>query len=259
LQTHSFPPRRSSDLTINNPDEDFRSNVAGTYSLLKHSRLQGVEKYVFASSAAVYGDKPWASKRSPPRFSETMPPNPLSTYGNSKLWGEYQAALFHSLYGLPTTSLRYFSVYGPRQTPKTGSHSWVVAIFLMRALKREPLRIFAGDQVRDFTYIDDIADATVRAAETPGIDGEAFNVGTGIPTRVDRVAEMVSSLVRDRLGIEAKTEIGPRPKGDPRGGYADVRKARRLLGFEAQVGFQEGLERTLEWVVRNKNSLPDWL
>jgi UDP-glucose 4-epimerase/dTDP-L-rhamnose 4-epimerase len=245
--------------TINNPDEDFRSNVAGTYSLLRHSRLQGVERYVFASSAAVYGDKPWRNRTSPPMFSEGMRPNPLSTYGNSKLWGEHEASLFHSLYGLSTTSLRYFSVYGPRQTPKTGSHSWVVAIFLMRALKRKPLRVFAGDQVRDFTYIDDIAEATVRAAEASGIDGQAFNVGTGVPTRVDRLAEMVKSLVLDRLAIEAKTEIGPRPKGDPRGGYADTRKTRRLLGFEAQVNFQEGLEETLEWVIRNKNSLPDWL
>jgi len=245
--------------TINNPDEDFRSNVLGTYSLLKNSRMQGVDRYVFASSAAIYGDRPWRNRMSPPRFSEGMRPNPLSTYANSKLWGEYEASLFHDLYGLSTTSLRYFSVYGPRQTPKTGSHSWVVAIFLMRALKRKPLLVFAGDQVRDFTYIDDIAEATVRAAEASGIGGQAFNVGTGVPTRVDQLAEMVKSLVRDRLAIEVKTEIGPRPKGDPRGGYADVRKTQRLLGFEPQVSFQEGLEKTLEWVIKNRQSLPDWL
>jgi len=245
--------------TIQNPDEDFRTNVIGTYNVLKASLDNGVEKFIFASSAAIYGDKPWKNNE-PPRFREGMKPNPLSTYANSKLWGENEALLFYKLYGLKTVSLRYFSVYGPMQIPKPKSHSWVVAIFLMKALKGKPLTVYGGNQVRDFTYVEDIAEATVRAAEVNGIEGEVINVGTGRPTKIIDLAYMISSLFRDEFGIKVNINmLNYRPKGDPLGGYADVTKAKTLLGLTSQISLEEGLEKTLEWYIEHEQLIPEWL
>jgi len=220
--------------TIYNPDEDFHTNVVGTYTMLKASLDNNVERFVFASSAAVYGDQHWSGDE-PPRFREDMKPNPLSTYANSKLWGENEALLFYRLYGLRTVALRYFSVYGPMQIPKPRSHSWVVAIFIMRALKGKPLTVYGGNQVRDFTYVEDIAEATVRAAEVNGVEGHAINVGTGRPTKIIDLAYMIKRLVEDTLNMEVKIEVlQSRPKGDPLGGYADTMFAnpRRLYVIE---------------------------
>jgi UDP-glucose 4-epimerase/dTDP-L-rhamnose 4-epimerase len=245
--------------TIYNPDEDFRSNVIGTYVVLKASLDNNVEKFVFASTAAVYGDQPWKGSE-PPKFVEDMKPNPLSTYANSKLWGENQAKLFFELYGLKTVSLRYFSVYGPLQIPKPKSHSWVVAIFLMKALKGKPLTVYGGNQVRDFTYVEDVAEITVRAAEVNGIAGEVINVGTGVPTRIIDLAHMIQNLVKEKFGIKINIEIlNYRPKGDPLGGYADTTKLKTLLGYVPQISLEDGLVKTLEWITNNKELIPEWI
>jgi UDP-glucose 4-epimerase/dTDP-L-rhamnose 4-epimerase len=238
--------------TIYNPDEDFRSNIIGTYNVLKASLEAGVKRYVFASSASVYGDQQSS------KFKEDMKPNPLSTYANSKLWGEIQARLFYTLYELPTVSLRYFSVYGPLQIPKPRSHSWVVAIFLMRAINGYPLIVFGGGQIRDFIHVEDVAEATVRAAEKSGIEGDVINVGTGKPTRIDDLAIIVKSLVKDELGIDIEIKYGPRPKGDPLGGYSDTEKMRRSLELEPRP-FEQGLRQTLEWIKHNKHLIPSYV
>jgi len=245
--------------TIYNPDEDFRTNVLGTYTVLKASLDNGVERFVFASSAAVYGDQPWGEDE-PPRFREDMKPNPLSTYANSKLWGENEALLFYRLYGLRTVALRYFSVYGPMQIPKPRSHSWAVAIFIMRALKGKSLTVYGGNQVRDFIYVEDVAEATVRAAEVNGAEGHVINVGTGRPTKIIDLAYMIKRLVEDTLNVEVKIEVlQSRPKGDPLGGYADTTKMRTLLGFQPEVTLEEGLRRSLEWYVSHRELIPEWL
>ena len=245
--------------TIHNPDEDFRTNVLGTYNVLKASLEEGVERFVFASSASVYGNQQSSNLSEPPRFSEDMKPNPLSTYANSKLWGEYQARLFHELYGLKTISLRYFSLYGPLQIPKPKSHSWVVAIFLMRAVSGKPLIVYGGGQVRDFIYVEDVAEATVRAAETDNVVGDVINVGTGRPTKIEDLAQKVRDLVREKLGIGVEIKYGLRPKGDPMGGYADITKMRSLLGFEPKIKLEEGLEKTLEWLLKNLDKIPQYV
>lgn len=244
--------------TIYNPDEDFRTNVVGTYTVLKLSLEAGVKRFVFASSAAVYGNQPPPSPNEPPRFREDAKPNPLSTYANSKLWGEAQARLFYTLYGLPTVSLRYFSIYGPFQVPKPKSHSWVVAIFLMRAIYGKPLVVFGGGQVRDFIHVEDVAEATVRAAEREGIDGEVINVGTGKPTKIDDLALMIKTMVKERLGIDVEIRYGQRPKGDPMGGYADVEKMKRLLELNPRP-LHQGLMETLEWVLAHENIVPGYV
>ncbi len=241
--------------TVYNPDEDFQTNVVGTYNILKASLDNGVEKFVFASSAAVYGDQPWIRAK-PPKFREDMKPKPLSTYANSKLWGENEVLLFYKLYGLKTVSLRYFSVYGPLQIPKPKSHSWAIAIFMLKALKGNTLTVYDGRQVRDFIYVEDVAEATVRAAEVDGVEGEVINVGTGVPTRIINLAYMVKNLIEEKLGINVYIEkLDYRPKGDPLGGYADTTKLKTLLDFAPSITLEEGLEKTLEWYVENKETI----
>jgi UDP-glucose 4-epimerase/dTDP-L-rhamnose 4-epimerase len=244
--------------TIYNPDEDFRTNVMGTYNVLKSSLDACVKKFIFASSAAVYGDQKPQPPSEPPKFSEDMKPIPLSTYANSKLWGETQAMLFYKLYGLPAVSLRYFSIYGPLQIPKPKSHSWVVAIFVMRALNKRPLIVFGGGQVRDFIHVEDVAEATVRAAEKEEVNGEVINVGAGKPTRVDDLAVMIRELVKEELGFDIEVKYGPRPKGDPSGGYADTSKMVRLLELKPR-SFEEGLRETFKWIVSNKHLIPEYV
>ncbi len=244
--------------TIYNPDEDFRTNVIGTYNVLKASLEAGVKRYVFASSAAIYGNQPAQQPGQPPIFREDMKPNPLSTYANSKLWGENEAILFYRLYDLPTVSLRYFSIYGPLQIPKPRSHSWVVAIFLMRAINGRPLVVFGGGQVRDFIHVEDVAEGTVRAAERSGIEGEVINIGTGRPMRIDDLALMISNIVNEQLGIQVEIKYGPRPKGDPLGGYADIRKMWNLLELKPRP-FEQGLRETLEWILKHKHLIPRYI
>ncbi|MEM3980477.1 MAG: NAD-dependent epimerase/dehydratase family protein [Ignisphaera sp.] len=245
--------------TIYNPDEDFRSNVIGTYNVLKASLEAGVKRYVFASSAAVYGNQQLQNSSKPVKFHEDMKPNPLSPYANSKLWGENQARVFHDLYGLKTVSLRYFSVYGPLQIPKPRSHSWVIAIFLMRAINNKPLLVYGGNQVRDFIYVEDVAEATVKAAEIEDVVGETINIGTGRPTRIDDLAQKIKNLVKEEFGKDIEIRYVSRPKGDPIGGYADTTKMSNLLKFQPKIALEEGLKKTLEWILKNLDKVPQYV
>jgi nucleoside-diphosphate-sugar epimerase len=244
--------------TIYNPDEDFRTNIIGTYNVLKACLDAGVKKYIFASSASIYGDQKSPFPSENPKFSEDMRPNPLSTYANSKLWGENLAILFHKLYGLSAVSLRYFSIYGPFQIPKPKSHSWVVAIFLMRAINKRSLTVLGGGQIRDFIHVEDVAEATIKAAERSRVDGEVINVGTGRPTRVDDLAVMIKKLVKEELGFDVEIKYGPRPKGDPLGGFADTSKMVRLLELKPR-SFEEGLRETFYWVITNSHLIPEYV
>jgi len=242
--------------TIWNPNEDFKTNVLGTFNLLKAAKDNNIDRFILASSAAIYGEQLQEGGKNPPKFSEDMKPHPISTYANSKLWAEYEAQLFHQLYGLKTTSLRYFSVYGDPQTPKKGSHSWVVAIFTMRLLKNKPLTIFGdGSQVRDFIHVDDIAEATILAAEKQSTTGKVINIGTGKPTTIKQLAEIIMNSAND----EAPLEYRPRPKGDPFGGYAETTLMKKLMGWEPKIELRDGVKRYHNWVNHNKNTIPQWL
>jgi nucleoside-diphosphate-sugar epimerase len=180
-----------------NYETDFLVNVKGTHNVLAESLRRGVQRFVFVSSASVYGDSRAST------LSELHACAPISTYGNSKLWGERQTLLFRSLHGLPATALRYFSVYGSPQIPKEGSHSWCVAIFAMRLLIGQPVVIYgSGRQVRDFIHVSDVANGTVRALESPDSVGHAINIGTGIPTSIlDRKFEL-----RELRGLDGNGE-----------------------------------------------------
>jgi nucleoside-diphosphate-sugar epimerase len=242
--------------SIWNPAEDFHSNIMGTFNLLSLAKKENVERFIFASSASVYGDRPRSGK-TPAKFSESDKPDPLSTYANSKLWGEKECFLFYYLYGLKTTSLRYFSIYGIPQVPKKNSHSWCVAIFAMKLLKGKRITIFGdGCQVRDFVYVDDIADATVLAAEKKSTIGKVVNIGSGIPTSILKVAEILNNM---KAGPKKPFQFLPRPKGDPVGGYADIRLMKKLLNWEPRIKIDEGIIRYWKWASSNAQIIPNWI
>jgi len=204
---------------------------------------------VFVSSASVYGENGKTI------FSERDACFPVSTYGNSKLWGEHQALLFNQLHDLPTAAVRYFSVYGSPQVPKEGSHSWCVAIFAMLILNKMPIKIFGnGTQVRDFTHVSDIAEGTILALERDEATGYALNIGTGKPTQIGTVA----AKLFEQLG-STPINYEPHPKGDPFGAYADTKLMKSILNWEPSMSLDDGIKEYCNWVRQNTHLIPDWL
>ncbi len=223
--------------SVRDPIASNEANVAGTLNVLVAARDRGIKRVVCASSSSVYGDTPTLPK------VETMAPSPLSPYAVSKLAGEQYCAVFHRLWGLETVALRYFNVFGPNQDPSS-DYAAVIPLF-MTALARGERPLVHGDgaQSRDFTYVDNVVQANLRAAEAPNIGGEVFNVACG-------ERHSLLDLIRALNGIFG-TDLEPRfddPRpGDVKHSLADISKARRLLGYDPPVSFQEGLERTATW------------
>jgi len=223
---------------VKNFDTDFNNNIIGTQNLLRVSKLFEVKKFTFVSSASVYGIQ------NKEIFNESDTTIPVSTYGNSKLWGERQTILFHQLYKLPTTSIRYFSVYGAPQIPKVGSHSWCAAIFALRCLNNLPITIYGdGNQFRDFTHVQDIALGTVLATEKDSTVGQIFNLGSGVKTTINRVAELIKQQTNN-----TGTIFKPLPDGDPYGGIADNTKCKELLDWLPTISFESGVKSYIEWL-----------
>ncbi len=231
--------------------EDFECNVLGTMNVLESALKGSVQRVLYVSSASVYG----AGGFSTTTFRETDRLDPISTYGNSKLWGEGQSRLFASLYGLNTTCVRYFSVYGPPQVPKPGSQSWCIAIFAMQAMCGVPMTVMGdGTQIRDFTYIDDIVEGTLRGLASPATVGKTYNLGTGQSTRVVDAAQRIA----ETLG-SGEIEFMGRPKGDPEGGHADTDRIEDLLGWRPRISLAEGIQRYLNWLKENRDLIPEWI
>ena len=234
---------------IKNPQIEFKTNVAATQNILESSHKNNIEKFIFVSSAAVYG----LGNRN--IFKETDPCFPVSNYALSKYWGEQQSRLYYELYNLPTTSIRFFSVYGSPQIPKKGSHSWAVAIFGALAKKGKPITVFGdGNQIRDFTHVSDIAESVVLSLEKESTNGKFFNVGTGKPTKINDIVEKVFEYVKP-VPINYK----PYPPGDPIGGYSDTTLMRKLLGWEPQITLDEGIKEYFEWLNNHEHIIPEWI
>jgi nucleoside-diphosphate-sugar epimerase len=213
------------------------ANVQGTLNVLIAARDAGVRRVVFASSSSVYGDTPTLPK------VETMLPGPLSPYAVTKLTGEHYLRVFHHLYGLETVALRYFNVFGPRQDPSS-DYAAVIPLFVSLMTRGLPPKIFGdGTQSRDFTYIDNVVQANLRACEAPNVGGEVFNVACG---QRYSLLDLVTALNKI-LGTHLEPTFGPRRQGDVLHSLADIEKARTLLGYEPSIGFEEGLERTVVW------------
>jgi nucleoside-diphosphate-sugar epimerase len=217
------------------PKTSFDVNVSGTLNLLLAAKDSGVRRVVMASSSSVYGDLPELPK------VETMPTKPLSPYAASKLAGEELCQVFWRAYGLETVSLRYFNVFGPRQDPES-QYAAVIPKFL-KALKtgQRPMIFDDGEQSRDFTYIDNVVDANMLAADAEGISGDVFNIAAGDSISINEMLRQLAALV----GVEPSPEYAPPRPGDIRDSRADIRSARAKLGYEVNVSFEEGLARTV--------------
>jgi len=217
-------------------------NVNGVLNVLNAAKKTGVEKVIFASSSSVYGDTPTLPKR------EDMPRIPISPYGVAKLACESYMQVYHHVYGLKTVSLRYFNVYGPRQ--RDSPYSGVIAIWLGRIIRNEDLIIFGdGTNSRDFTYIKDVVKANLLAAEKD-ISGEIINIGANSPITLTKLAKLMLKLTnREDLKI---TYTDPRP-GDILHSYADISKAKKLLGFEPEYDQEKGLRDYFKWYKEKYN------
>jgi UDP-glucose 4-epimerase len=220
------------------PEETHEASVNATFSLLLAARDQKVRRLVYAASSAAYGDQPELPKR------EDMRPDPLSPYAVAKLVGEYYCRVFSRVYGLDTVSLRYFNVFGPRQDPGS-QYSGVISRFIDAALNAKQPTIYGdGEQSRDFTYIANVVDANLKAAESDSAVGQVINIANGKRVTINEVFEMVKKLT-GRANLEA--EYAPPRTGDVRDSLADLTLARSLLGYTPQVGLEVGLRSTIDW------------
>ncbi len=223
--------------SVADPISSNRTNVDATLNVLVAARDAGVKRVVFAGSSSVYGDAAELPKR------EDMAAQPLSPYALQKLVGEQYLSLFTSLYGLETVSTRYFNVFGPRQDPSS-PYSGVISLFVRAALDGTPPTIYGdGGQTRDFTYVSNVVDGVLRAAEMPGASGEVINVATNGRVSLNQLWDEVQRL----LGTSLSASYGPVRTGDVRDSQAAIDKAERLLGYRPVVTFEEGLRRTVEW------------
>jgi UDP-glucose 4-epimerase len=221
--------------SIDDPQSTVACNITGTLNLLLAARDAGCRRVIFASSSAVYGD----AAEIP--VTEDTRPNPLSPYAISKLTGEQLCSVFTRVYGLETVALRYFNVFGPRQDPAS-AYAAVIPAFLRELLDGKPPLIHGdGDQTRDFTYIDNVVDANLRAATAGGIAGRVFNVASGRAISVNALLAQMAGLV----GLDVRARHDPARPGDIRHSVADITAAREGFGYQVLVGLEEGLRRTI--------------
>ena len=228
---------RSVPRSIDDPLGANENNVTGTLHILEAARRAGVRRVVYASSSSVYGDNPELPKR------EDQALMPISPYAVSKAADEQYARVWTKIYGVETVGLRYFNVFGPRQDPAS-EYAAVIPRFILWGLRGTPLEVHGdGEQSRDFTYIDNVVEANLLAAQAPDVGGEAFNVGCGDRTSLLQVIAQIEKLTGRRL----ERRHHPRRSGDPAHTLADVSKAKRMLGYSPLVDFPEGLRRTVEY------------
>jgi UDP-glucose 4-epimerase len=211
-------------------------NVEGTVNLLLAARDEQVRRVVFASSSSVYGNSGTLPRR------EDAAPDPISPYAVAKLAAERYCVSASRVYPIEAVALRYFNVFGPRQDPHS-QYAAVVPRFIAAIAAGEPVPIYGdGQQSRDFTYVANIVEANLLAAETDGVSGAILNVATGESATVDSLADTIGAI----LGKPVEKEYLPARAGDVRDSWADVSEARRLLGFEPRVGLEEGLRLTVD-------------
>jgi len=229
---------RSVERSVKDPFETNEVNVTGTLNLLLASRERKVKRVVYASSSSVYGD----SDHLP--TTENSSTHPISPYAISKLAAEHYCVAFTHLYGLETASLRYFNVFGLHQDPAS-EYAAVIPKFILKLMRDEAPTIDGdGRQSRDFSYIDDVVEANLKAATTPDIGGQVFNVAGGEGHSVLELYETLSEI----LGKSIHPQFGPPRPGDVKHTLADLSKSRKLLGCAFKTNFKEGLEKTAAWL-----------
>jgi nucleoside-diphosphate-sugar epimerase len=227
--------------SIDDPAATHKHCVDATFTLLLAARDAKVKRFVYAASSSAYGDTPTLPK------VETMPVNPLSPYAAAKLMGEYYCSVFYKVFGLETISLRYFNVFGPQQDPAS-QYAAAIPAFVTAILKGKPPTVYGdGEQSRDFTYVDNVVEANLRAARAKQTKGDVVNIATGESVTVNAIIKMINELV----GKSVKPIYEPARKGDVKHSLADISLARKLIGFKPVVLFKEGLEKAIEWYRQN--------
>jgi nucleoside-diphosphate-sugar epimerase len=226
--------------SIEDPVPSHEVNIDGTFNVLHAAANARVRRVVYAASSSAYGDTEVLPK------TEAMTPLPKSPYAVQKLLGEYYASVFHSCYGLETVSLRFFNVYGPRQDP-TSPYSGVLSLFMKHLLARTSPTVFGdGEQSRDFTYVEDVAELCWRASQASGVAGKMYNAGNGNQYTLNQIWKLLQQME----GASLPANFGPPRTGDVRHSKADTVAAVRELGHSPLVTIEEGLRRTLEWYRR---------
>jgi nucleoside-diphosphate-sugar epimerase len=223
--------------SVQDPLTSSAVNVEGTLNVLLAARDERVRRVVFSSSASIYG----SSLQMP--TSEDWTPDPVSPYGVAKLAAERYCVSFSRVYeSFESVVLRYFNVFGPRQSPFS-QYAAAVPLFITKIAAGEPIDVYGdGEQSRDFTFVGNVVDATIRAGTAEGANGEIFNVAAGSPASVNRVAEAIGEIV----GKPVERRHLPPRAGDLRDSWADLSKAERILGYRPSVALEEGLRRTIE-------------
>jgi len=216
--------------SIKDPNFDMEVNIGGTLNLLEACRNSNIKRLVYSSSGAIFGEAKYLP------IDEEHPLNPESPYAVSKLAAEKYCFAFHKVYGVPTTALRYFNVYGPRQD--TSEYANAISIFLSRIRGGKPLTIFGdGKQTRDFIFVKDVARANILAATHPSAVGEIFNIATG---KENSIKELVD-IIKQVSAKEIQVIYADSRAGEVKYSRAGIEKARRLLGYNPETNFKEGL------------------
>ena len=227
--------------SITEPVPSHEVNIDGTFQVLRACAEGGVRRVVYAASSSAYGDTEVLPK------VETMRPQPKSPYAAQKLMGEYYAGVFHSCFHLETVALRFFNVYGPRQDPSS-PYSGVLSVFMKALIARRAPTIHGdGEQSRDFTYVEDVAELNLKASRAPGVSGEVYNAGNGNRYTLNQIWAHLQKIE----GVEIPPVYGPPREGDVRDSQADTTAAVRDLGHAPRFTLEEGLRGTLEWYKGN--------
>ena len=226
--------------SVQDPLTSSAVNVEGTLNVLLAARDENVRRVVFSSSSSVYG-----TRRELP-VTEGTPPDPISPYGVAKLAAERYCVSFSRVYeSFESVVLRYFNVFGPRQSPHS-QYAAVIPLFVSAIDRGDPITVFGdGEQSRDFTFVENVVDATIRAAEVPAANGRMFNVSAGRPATINELADALGRIMRR----DVEKRFAPDRPGDIRNSWADISAAREVLGYEPRVDLEEGLRRTIETLV----------
>jgi UDP-glucose 4-epimerase len=226
--------------SVQDPLTSSAVNIEGTLNVLLAARDEGIRRVVFSSSASIYG----SSRQMP--TTEESPPDPVSPYGVAKLAAERYCVSFSRVYeSFEAVVLRYFNVFGPRQSPFS-QYAAAVPLFITKIAADEEIDVFGdGEQSRDFTYVGNVVDATIRAGSVDGVSGEIFNVAAGSPASVNHVAETIGTIV----GKPVRRRELPTRAGDLRDSWADLSKSQRVLGYAPEIALEDGLRLTAEYLL----------
>lgn len=224
--------------SVENPVDTHEACVNATFNLLLKAKDSGVKRVIYAASSSAYGDQPTLPK------VETMRPEPLSPYAGAKLMGEYYCQVFSRVYGLESIALRYFNVFGPRQNPSS-QYSGVISRFVDALMgEKTPVIYGDGEASRDFTYIANVVNANIKAAQTTKGIGEVMNCANGERISLNELLNVLKNIT-GKQNVNASYE--PERKGDVKHSQADNRRAVECFGYEKLVGLEEGLVKTIDW------------